>query len=311
MLKMDTVKLTILRGTLEEDNPLSLLRGNEHIWSKVFGLVDTWYEEHIDRKSVAFDLLEVLDSEERPRTFRSVLVSFPEPQGIHINMMPIKLFELDETVPANCQQYVDCIEICADETRPRKFNRVAYLTIHESVVPVGEAQRRPGLHIEQPGGIRDGGSAQPLEFGEYYWGRGWKEAGCNEFFEGIYMASNVSDSCTVWPVLINNPTEVSDRHGSIEHMRERLGPGRNLAAGELCWFTDRTPHEANPLKAPSDDPGAKFRARSFFRLVVGQISVWYSKHNTPNPLGVLPDAPISDEDKFSVCRQSKITSEIL
>eukprot|EP00243_Klebsormidium_subtile_P001385 TRINITY_DN12387_c1_g1_i1.p1 TRINITY_DN12387_c1_g1~~TRINITY_DN12387_c1_g1_i1.p1 ORF type:complete len:296 (+),score=44.50 TRINITY_DN12387_c1_g1_i1:168-1055(+) len=295
-MKMDTVKATVLRGTLDDENPLSLLRGNEHIWSKVFGLVDTWYEEHIDRKSVAFEIVEMPKG---PLSWRAGFISFPEPQGIQINMMPIQLHRLYETVPANCQQYIECIEMCTDEVLPRNFNCIGYLTIHESVVPVGEAQRRPGLHIEQPGAIQGGGLAKTLEFGEYYWGRGYKDAGQNELFGGIYMASNVSDSCTVWPVLINKPSEVSERHGGIEHMRERLGPGRNLAAGELCWFTDRTPHEANPLRAPSDNPGAKFRARSFFRLVVGEISVWYFNHNTPNPLGVLPDAPISDEDKFS------------
>ncbi|GAQ81061.1 hypothetical protein KFL_000690390 [Klebsormidium nitens] len=284
-MKMDTVKLTVLRGTLDEENPLSLLRGNEHIWTKVFGLVDTWYEEHIDRKSVAFDMVETFRGPRSSRPSRPALVSFPEPQGIQINMMPIKLFDLYDTVPANCQQYISCIKMCAGESRQKDFNRVAYLTIHESVVPVGEPQRRPGLHIEQPGGIRDGGSAKTLEHGQYYWGKGWKDAGRNELSDGIYMASNVSNSCTVWPVLIQKPSDVTDRHGGIEHMRERLGPGRNLAAGELCWFTDRTPHEANPLTAPSDDPGAKFRARSFFRLVVGQISVWYSKHNTPKPVG--------------------------
>ena len=74
-------------------------------------------------------------------------------------------------------------------------------------------------------------------------------------------------------------------------MREHLGEGVALKACELCWFTDRTPHEATPAPVAG--------GRTFFRLVVGRISVWYSKHSTPSPLGVLPDAPVCDEDKFA------------
>ena len=35
------------------------------------------------------------------------------------------------------------------------------------------------------------------------------------------------------------------------------------------------------------------------KLVVGPIGVWYSKHNTPNPLGVQPDVEIVEFDKFN------------
>jgi hypothetical protein len=77
-----------------------------------------------------------------------------------------------------------------------------------------------------------------------------------------------------------------------------------LTHTECALFTrrwgDRTPHESLPVKAPENDPMATHAYRQFFRLVVGSISVWYSKHNTPNPLGMLPDAPISNEDKFAI-----------
>ena len=110
--------------------------------------------------------------------------------------------------------------------------------------------------------------------------------------DGIWMASNVSGSCMVWPLQITSPEEVIDAHGGIEPLRSRLGPGHALAANQLCWLTDRTPHEAVPWASSGSCQ------RSFFRLVVGPIGVWYSRHNTRNPLGVEPDAPISDEDKF-------------
>lgn len=36
-------------------------------------------------------------------------------------------------------------------------------------------------------------------------------------------------------------------------MRARLGPGRVLKAGELCWITDRTPHESLPLEGKGNE----------------------------------------------------------
>jgi hypothetical protein len=77
-------------------------------------------------------------------------------------------------------------------------------------------------------------------------------------------------------------------------MRPRLGPPRLLEAGELCWLTDRTPHEALPLTRSTDRV-----YRQFFRLVVGPVDVWYARHSTPNPRGLQPDARISFEDKFA------------
>ena len=36
----------------------------------------------------------------------------------------------------------------------------------------------------------------------------------------------------------------------------------------------------------------------YFRLVTNSVSAWYSRHSTPNPLGIEPDCPILDIDKF-------------
>ena len=56
----------------------------------------------------------------------------------------------------------------------------------------------------------------------------------------------------------------------------------------------RTPHESLALKQSS--------FRQFFRLVTSQVSLWYSNHSTPNPLGVVPDPGVTrvvTGDKFS------------
>ena len=81
--------------------------------------------------------------------------------------------------------------------------------------------------------------------------------------------------------------------GDLEHLRPVLGPGRLLKSGELCWFTDHTPHESLPLRAGTQ--------RSFFRLVTSGVSAWYADHSTPNPLGVKPACPIIHGSKFTSC----------
>ncbi len=62
---------------------------------------------------------------------------------------------------------------------------------------------------------------------------------------------------------------------------------------ELCWLTDRTPHMALPVVHPTH--------RQFFRLVTKGVNVWYAKHSTPNPLGILPpeSVRIIEVDKFA------------
>jgi hypothetical protein len=41
--------------------------------------------------------------------------------------------------------------------------------------------------------------------------------------------------------------------------------------------------------------------RQFFRLVTEGVNVWYAKHSTPNPLGIVPpdNVRIIEEDKFA------------
>lgn len=109
----------------------------------------------------------------------------------------------------------------------------------------------------------------------------------------------------MYPNLLVKPEDVTDDHGGCEHLRDHEGVGENLKKNHLYWITDRTPHESLPVQPPADDPDAKYVYRQFIRIVVGRISVWYSKHNTPNPFGLQPDAPISDINKFGVQQLSK------
>lgn len=295
MKKAGETTREVLRGTLDSQNPLSMLRGNALVWENILGHVDAFYEAHIDRSDRAWRIIS-------PCMQRPQEVKFPKPTGLCINMMPISLWDIN-TIPAQCLQYGEMIQACPapywDIHSQGRSDHVVYLTVCESLVQVGESQRRPGLHIERPGEIQNGGrlledASDPM-FKQIAWGLGCF-GGTGIPTDGIFMASNVADSCKVYSELIINPEEVTNARGGIEHMRNRLGPGTSLKANQLVWFTDRTPHESMPVTSAD---GQTSVYRQFFRLVVGRISVWYSLYNTPNPSGFGPRVPISDADPWA------------
>jgi len=310
--KLAEVRKNVLIGTLDNDSPISVLRGNRYVLEDMLELIEKpiyeeFYKQRINKLSIPY-MIWPRPSRYQPsdgsyvRTTPEVV--FPPPKDININMMPIKMGGyLYRELPDNCKHYVDFIyhHCMATYYKTGEYlkDRIAYLTIQEGLVPVGETQRRPGLHIERPGAIKCGGKwheANSEEYGNIAWGLGcWGEDGLPE--DGIYMASTVHNSCAIYDCVIDNPEEVTDNNGGLENIRHLLGEPKKLQANEMCWFTDRTPHESLPIEAPEDDPGATHVYRQFFRLVVGPISAWYSKQNTPNPR-VEPDAPISDDDKF-------------
>jgi len=111
------------------------------------------------------------------------------------------------------------------------------------------------------------------------------------FTGGIYMASTIDASCRAWNCKIikdkASGREVIGKHGDIELLRNLLPPEQEVTTkGHLMyWMTDRTPHEALPLK--------KGTYRQFFRLVTSRVSLWFQDHSTPNPNGVKPDPQIT------------------
>ena len=281
-------KKIILYGTLDPENPLALLRANPLVWTHIFKCLDEMYKIYINNNLRAYKIFSFA------RNQYNRTIKFPKPKNIQINMMPVNIFKKGG-LPIDLigQEYKHIIERIIVS-----YNKIMYLTIDERLVPVGESHRRAGLHIERPGAVTHGGhivTKLDPEFPNLAWGLGhWHD---DIVVDGIFMASSVDDSCIIYPCQINNPQEVSDKHGGIEHMREYLPKGELLKANELCWFTDTTPHESLPLKPINPDD--KFVYRQFLRIVSGRISVWYSQHNTPNPSGLLPDCPISDDNKFN------------
>jgi len=205
-------------------------------------------------------------------------VYFPEPAARNVNMMPF-IFGDRASLPGYLQCYYPLIDQCP--YMQDYEGKVGYLTVHESYVDVGDAQRREGLHIESPGifcGDTTVSSFTPGE--EHGWGRGifW---GPDKYEGGIFMASSVADTSEVWDALVDSRTPgIVDQHGGCEHLRSLIGRGTKLQAGELVWMTDMTPHEA----LPQDESGY----RQFFRVVTPCVSHWYVDHSTENPMVPLP-----------------------
>ena len=69
-----------------------------------------------------------------------------------MNMMPIVLGDLD-SIPKDMRQYLPFLAACP--LNREEFDKIGYLTIHESTVKEdGKSQRREGLHTETPGKIQ-------------------------------------------------------------------------------------------------------------------------------------------------------------
>jgi len=233
--------------------------------------------------------------------FRLRGVAFPEPKGVSINMMPFVMGD-PTSLPGDLRQYSGLIDACLSDTESER-GKIGFLTIQEGEVAAGMSQRRPGLHLETPGIAMQCGRVIHVEV---HWGGG------DDYRQGgIFTASTVAESCRVWDVRIAAPDEVVGPLGEVEHSRELLGEGTFMDASTLYWMSDRTPHESMPLE--------RAMQRQYFRLVTSSVSVWYERHSTPNPLGIVPDASVTQtltHDKFldlgriyAPNRQSKVVDE--
>ena len=221
-------------------------------------------------------------------------VVFPAYSGVNVNMMPFIMGDID-SIPPEYQQYAEMISACS--VREDEIGRIGYLSISESEVASGATQRRPGLHTEGT----DAGDGLSCHGGDSSsdHGRGGysgeptkkkKEKKKAKRFGGVYMASNVDDSCVVYDMSVRVP----GRHGDCEHLKEdplvKASKKTLMKSGELFWVTDRCLHEALPVQQNV--------RRQWFRLVAGNLGMWYSKHNTPNRLGIKAPCLIVDDSKF-------------
>mmetsp|Transcript_39779 Transcript_39779/g.83636 ORF Transcript_39779/g.83636 Transcript_39779/m.83636 type:complete len:388 (-) Transcript_39779:465-1628(-) len=301
----------LFAGTRDPQSPLAALREHETtIVKEIYSYITNRWAGHVkntipaafvgrvrdqiyqfsDRRGRGFSMrLVVDDSRIASGGFDDGFVSFarcgrvefPEPAERNVNMMPFILGDKD-SLPSHLQCYFPLIEQCP--TMKSGKGKVAYLTVHESHVNAGKAQRREGLHIESPGtfsGNTNTSSFAPAEE-TLGWGRGlFSLRGSDTYEGGIFMASSMGNTTEVWDALIDNRmTGIVDRHGGCEHLRALIGEGTKLDAGELIWMTDCTPHEALSQKENG--------YRQFFRVVTPGITHWYADHSTENPKVSLP-----------------------
>mmetsp|Transcript_24845 Transcript_24845/g.42056 ORF Transcript_24845/g.42056 Transcript_24845/m.42056 type:complete len:468 (+) Transcript_24845:53-1456(+) len=214
-------------------------------------------------------------------------------EDLYVNMMPIcinsKSSVLD-TLPPSCAPYLSmickCVKRLAGRGRKARGSEdsgdiLAYLTIDERPVLCGESQRRGGMHVESPGILplkpHESVNGMYSPAAEHHWGNGMMMR--QEIIDGgIFMASNVDDSCAVWNCHVIDPEgDVVGRMGDVRRLRDILGPPTStLAAGDLVWMTDKSPHESLPLQRSAH--------RQYFRLVTGKITTWFASHSTPNPM---------------------------
>lgn len=326
---MNPILKTIFEGVYDDKSILRSLRGTPHLVKKLWCILKNCFRSYI-KLPKDYDHYEVpegvsLENEvlmpglgflkefapyETYGIFIEDDVIFPKATDININMMPYiskgNDFE-DYKLPPYLKPYAELIYFCGTNTNGPLYDsendkgKIFYLTIQEGWVEPNESQRRPGIHTDNPGNtaIKNSGkyavSAEGAgEYGknyyEHHWGNGViMSADCH--FGGIYMASNIPNSCRAWNCKIekdqNNGSDVIGEHGSCEHLKEFL-PNDNevlMKANTLYWITDRTPHESLPL--------TKRTYRQFFRVVTENVSLWFADHSTPNPYGVLPDRNIT------------------
>jgi hypothetical protein len=253
-----------MQGLYDTESPLHKLLGLHHVLKAIWNNVVEYWKSKITKT----DIPSYIEDPEGDVPYVSfakvntkatgfihqedVVVDFPKPTDININMMPfIMERSFEETkLPEYLRDYwTNIIQHCIIRL-PYDVGKVGYLTIHESYVDEGASQRRAGIHTESPGivALKD---QERVVFMYLTWGMEYIYTGL-DFEGGIFMTSNVENSCRVWNCQIERPEDDSldivGKHGDIEHLREFLPEdSETMAANYLYWITDRTPHESLPL----------------------------------------------------------------
>ena len=86
---------------------------------------------------------------------------------------------------------------------------MVYLTTSESFIDAKATQRRSGLHVEAADGILDGVGGKFHAGHESMCGGGVSEDNGvpDEYEGGLYMASNMDDTCMLWDALFKKDKE--------------------------------------------------------------------------------------------------------
>jgi len=317
---LNPVLRVLLEGAYDNGSPFAKLRGTPHILQIIWEYITSYWKSLIKigakraKKPRGMEPGAIKIVPQDKFVIKLEKVTFPTPQDININMMPFVMGRDFETcrLPKYLHSYweslIKPLLTSYNANAELEEGKICFLTIQESHVSCNQTQRRPGLHTDNPGTfmIEEQGSSSQETISFKETGYGGKGSSSVRFYEhhwgcgvnlrrhkvqgGIYMASNVENSCAVWNSQVqcdenNDNMEIIRKHGDIEYFRPYLGHRTVMEPNKIYWITDRTPHESLPLKNDA--------YRQYFRLVTHQVSLWFDDHSTKNPLGLLPDPNIT------------------
>ena len=332
MHMMNPIARVLLQGLYDENSELHKLKGMWHILREIWRYIISYWRLHIKcttGKNTGIGLAlcpnKRLHEQYKVEGVKSFLnlssctiyhsshypyisssISFPQPSGLNINMMPFVMENTFEKclLPKYLEEYwLLLIKKCpiGDDD----IGKVGYLTIQEGFFDKSNSQMRLGIHIEKPGKLilceteeqsnnrfnpsRGGGSSF---INRQHWGFGGRgKIGVTQLEGGIFMASTVDNFCAIWNCQIVKDDIIGET-GDVEHLREFLPDSELMKKNQIYWLTDRTPLELSPLKRGT--------YMQFFRLMTSKVSLWYEDNSSKNPVGVLPDPSIT-----KIVRRSK------
>ncbi len=283
--RLNPIARVILQGLYDRNSELSKLKGLWLVLKKIWENITDFWRANIGTNfypSTISDFPNFRHKIMSPPIATSICVKelkFPVPTGIRISMMPFVMNNSDFKtcrLPDYLKDYwKNVISQCY--IRKERVGKIGYLTIHESFAPASNLRRGPGIPTEIPGPVRIH-KFRRCGFSIYEHMNRIRES--QEKENGIYIASNASDSCKIYKCLIMDVSLIGEA-GDVEHLREYLPNEFKTMKDNLYWLTERTPYELLPLKDSTD--------RQFFGLVTGEVSIWHEDHWTKNPLGVVPD----------------------
>lgn len=189
-------------------------------------------------------------------------LEFPTFGGVRVMMMPFRLDSPRETVPI--AEWADAVATLCEMASVKQG--VAYLTIDEAMVRIGETHRRPGLHVD---GVGPDGRAG-----------GWGGASHAPNYGMLVAASHVG--CRAWAkTFLGKPGP----NGDCSALAEQCGENSAviLRAGTVYQCGPLTVHEAIPMQEDTH--------RQFVRVSMPSNAPWYEGY-TENPMGVMPTGPI-------------------
>ena len=149
---LNPIARLLLIAVYDDNHPLSIFRGMRYLIQSIYEM-SRGYLEFID-DSYGFKEVQYpayVSYSYRPA--QKAEVTFPEPMGLNINMMPFIMssdFE-NSKLPQYLKVYFRRIVPHILSLNQGEKDKIGFLTIQESMVEKGKCQRRPGLHVECPG----------------------------------------------------------------------------------------------------------------------------------------------------------------